>query len=118
MDNMKNDLEKLMKAASEMQESMQKAQEELNDLTVTGKAGTGEKVVTVTMNGRHDLRRVKIEPSLLTEPIDFLEDLVAAAVNDAIRKVEKVSRDKVNDLAKSFTLSKDLLNDDKAKDED
>lgn len=105
--DLKQDLEKLMKAANEMQENMQKAQEELNRLTVTGKSGGG--MVEITMNCRHDVLKVKIEPSVKEEPVEILQDVIMAAMNDAIRKVEKISKQKVNELAAGFNFSKDLM---------
>lgn len=83
----------LMKQAQKMQENMQKAQEELANMEVTGQAGGG--MVSVVMTGRHDVRRVSIDPSLLTEDKEMLEDLLAAAVNDAVRQVERQSQEKM-----------------------
>ena len=76
----------LMKQAQEMQEKMRKAQEEAARAEVTGAAGAG--LVTIVMNGRHDVVRVAIDDSVLSEDKSMLEDLLAAAVNDAVRKVE------------------------------
>jgi len=89
----KGDLGELMKQAQEMQEKMQKAQEELATAVVTGEAGAG--MVKVTMDGRHDVRRVEIDASLLSEDKEMLEDLLAAAVNDAVRKIEVQNKDKM-----------------------
>ncbi len=75
----------LMRQAQQMQETMKKAQEELAALEVTGEAGAG--MVKVVMNGRHEVRQVKIEPQLLGEDRDMLEDLLVAAINDASRRV-------------------------------
>lgn len=77
----------LMKQAQEMQEKMQKMQEELANAEVTGQSGAG--LVSVVMTGRHDVKRVAIDSSLMTEDKEVLEDLIAAAVNDAVRKVEQ-----------------------------
>lgn len=82
----KDGLGDLMKQAQQMQEEMRKAQEELAQAEVTGESGAG--LVSVIMNGRHDLKRVNIDPSLMSEDKEMLEDLLAAAVNDAVRKVE------------------------------
>lgn len=90
---MKGGLGNLMRQAQEMQTRMQKTQEEIGRLEVQGAAGAG--LVKVTMTGRHDVRRVEIDASLMTEDKEMLEDLVAAAVNDAVRKVEETSRDKM-----------------------
>ena len=84
---MKPDLGNLMKQAQQMQEKMQKAQQDLAKAEVLGEAGAG--MVKVAMTGRHDVRRVHIDDSLMTEDKEVLEDLLAAAVNDAVRKVEK-----------------------------
>ena len=86
----------LMKQAQKMQEQMQKAQAELAEAEVTGESGAG--LVKVTMNGRHDVRKVTIDPSLLTEEKEFLEDLLAAAVNDAVRKVEETQKKQMEKL--------------------
>ncbi len=90
---MKGGLGNLMKQAQEMQENMQKAQEEIANLEVTGEAGGG--MVSVVMTGKHDLKRVNIDPSLMEEDKEMLEDLLAAAVNDAVRKVESTSQEKM-----------------------
>jgi DNA-binding YbaB/EbfC family protein len=82
---MKPNLGQLMRQAQQLQENMQKAQEQLSALEVTGEAGGG--MVRVTMNGRHEVRRVQIDPSLDPTDRDMLEDLVAAACNDAVRRV-------------------------------
>ena len=82
---MKNQLAGLMKQAQQMQDNMKRAQDELALLEVEGQAGAG--LVKVVMTCRHDVKRVKIDPSLLAEDRDMLEDLVAAAMNDAVRRV-------------------------------
>ena len=79
-----------MKQAQEMQANMQKAQEELARLEVTGESGGG--MVKVTMTGKHEVRRVSIDDSLLADDKDMLEDLVAAAINDAAHKVEATTQ--------------------------
>lgn len=93
---MKADLNELMKKAGEMQEKMQKAQEEQAKKEVTGEAGAG--LVKVVMNGRHDVRRVQIDDSLMSEDKEMLEDLLAAAVNDAVRKVEANNQGQMGDI--------------------
>ncbi|MFT6552326.1 MAG: DNA-binding YbaB/EbfC family protein, partial [Zhongshania marina] len=93
---MKPDLNELMKKAAEMQEKMQKAQDEIANIEVQGESGAG--MVKVTMTGRHDVRRVSIDPSLMSEDKEMLEDLLAAAVNDAVRKVEKNNQDKMGGM--------------------
>ena len=96
------DINKLMKQAWEMQEKMQSIQEQAANAEVTGEAGTG--LVKVVMTGRHDVKSVTIDPSLLDESKDFLEDLLAAAVNDAVRKVEAKSKDAMGSLAGGINL--------------
>jgi nucleoid-associated protein EbfC len=90
---MKGQLAGLMKQAQAMQENMQKAQEAIAALEVEGQSGAG--LVKVLMTGRHDVKRVSIDSSLVGEDKDMLEDLVAAAVNDAVRKVEVASKEKM-----------------------
>jgi len=99
---MKGGLGNLMKQAQRMQETMQKAQEELADLEVTGQAGGG--MVSVVMTGRHDVKRVTIDDSLLKEDKEMLEDLLAAAVNDAVRKVEATTQEKMSGLTSGMGL--------------
>ncbi len=91
---MKNQLAGLMKQAQQMQDNMKRAQEELAQTEVEGQAGAG--LVKVTMTCRHDVKRVAIDPSLLAEDRDMLEDLVAAAVNDAVRRVEATTQEKMS----------------------
>src|SRR5690554_4233532 len=93
---MMNNMGDLMKKAQQMQEQMQKAQEEIAKAEVTGESGAG--LVKVTMNGRHDVKKVEIDPTLLTEDKEILEDLLAAAVNDAVRRVEANQKDKMSGL--------------------
>lgn len=92
----------LMKQAQEMQEKMQQVQEEIARAEVTGEAGAG--MITVTMNGRHDVSKVEIDPSLMEEDKEMLEDLLAAAVNDAVRKVESSSRAKMEEATSGMNL--------------
>lgn len=95
---MKGGLGNIMKQAQAMQEKMQKAQEELANIEVIGESGGG--MVKLTMTCRHDVKRVEIVPELLgdTDDKEILEDLMAAAVNDAVRKVEKTSQEKMAGL--------------------
>lgn len=88
-----NGLGDLMKQAQQMQANMQKMQEDLAKAEVSGEAGAG--LVRVVMNGRHDVKRVHIDASLMSEDKEMLEDLLAAAVNDAVRKVENQSREQM-----------------------
>ena len=99
---MKGGLGNLMKQAQQMQENMQKAQEEIASLEVTGESGGG--MVKVTMTGRHEARRVEIDPSLLSDDKEMLEDLVAAAINDAAHKVEAVTQERMAGMASGLNL--------------
>lgn len=87
----------LMKQAQEMQAKMQEIQEEIANLEVTGEAGAG--LVSIIMTGRHDVKKVAIDKSLLQEDKEMLEDLLAAAVNDAVRRVEEANKDRLGSLA-------------------
>lgn len=99
---MKPNLGDLMKQAQQLQDQMQKAQEKLANAEVTGEAAAG--LVKVIMTGRHDVRRVSIDPSLLTEDKEVLEDLLAAAVNDAVRRVEESNRDLMSGLTQGLNI--------------
>lgn len=92
----------MMKQAQQMQEKMAQLQEELANLEVQGQAGAG--LVTVTMTGRHDLKNVNIDDNLMSEEKDMLEDLVAAAVNDAVRKLEDANKEKMGSLTDGFQM--------------
>ena len=93
---MKNQLAGLMKQAQQMQDNLKKAQDELAQMEVEGQSGAG--LVKVVMTCKHDVKRVTIDPSLLGEDKDMLEDLVAAAVNDAVRRVEAATQEKMAGL--------------------
>ncbi|MDX2220140.1 MAG: YbaB/EbfC family nucleoid-associated protein [Burkholderiales bacterium] len=99
---MKGGLGGLMKQAQQMQENMRKMQEQLAQTEVEGQAGAG--MVKVTMTCKHDVRRVVIDPALLSEDKDMLEDLVAAAMNDAVRKVEAVTQEKMGGFTAGMGL--------------
>ena len=99
---MKGSLSDLMKQAQNMQAELQKAQEELAKAEVVGEAGAG--LVSVVMTGRHDVKRVSIDDSVFSEDKEVLEDLLAAAVNDAVRKVEARNRDAMSGLAAGMNL--------------
>ena len=99
---MKNQLAGLMKQAQAMQDNMKKAQEEIAALEVEGAAGGG--LVRVAMTGRHDVKRVHIDPSLVGEDKEVLEDLMAAAVNDAVRKVEAATQAKMSGVSAGLSL--------------
>jgi DNA-binding YbaB/EbfC family protein len=99
---MKGGIGKLMKQAQDMQANMQKAQEELANMEVTGEAGGG--LVSVVMTGRHDVKRVSIDDSLMSDDKEMLEDLLAAAVNDAVRQVERNTQEKMSGLTAGMNL--------------
>ena len=99
---MKSPLGNIMKQAQAMQENLKKAQDELAQIEVTGGAGGG--LVEVTMTCRHDIKRVSIDDTLIGDEKEVLEDLIAAAVNDAVRRVEKVSQEKMGSLTAGLTI--------------
>ena len=99
---MKGGIGNIMKQAQQLQENMQRAQLEIAGMEVTGEAGGG--MVRVTINGKHEARRVAIDPSLLGEDKDMLEDLVAAAINDATHKLEQASQAKMSSLMSGMQL--------------
>jgi len=99
---MKNQLADLMKQAQQMQDNLKRAQDELAQTEVEGQSGAG--LVKVVMTCRHDVKRVSIDPSLVGEDRDMLEDLVAAAFNDAIRRAEQVSSEKMSRLTAGLPL--------------
>lgn len=92
----------IMKQAQQMQEQMQKAQEELARKEVQGESGAG--LVKIVMNGRHDAKSVSIDSSLLGEDKEILEDLIAAAINDAVRKVEANNQDMMSGLTAGMKM--------------
>lgn len=92
----------MMKQAQQMQERMQKVQEEIASMEVTGEAGAG--MVKVTMTGSHSIRRVDIDDSLMEDDKDMLEDLIAAAFNDAARRVEEQQKEKMADVTGGMQL--------------
>ena len=95
-------MEDMMKKVQEMQAKMQQAQEEIAKLEVTGEAGAG--MVKVVMTGRNDVKDLTIDPSLLTEEKGMLEDLIAAAVNDAVRRVEEAKNEKMGGLTAGINI--------------
>jgi DNA-binding YbaB/EbfC family protein len=96
------DMKFLMQQAQRMQEQLQKAQAELAQKTVTAEAGAG--LVKVTMNGKHEVKKVEFDPSLLQEEQSFIEDLVAAAVNAAVQKVAELNRSSLGSMASGLNL--------------
>ena len=99
---MKNALGNLMQQAQKMQEDVKKVQEEIAALQVTGESGGG--LVTIVMSGKREARKVTIDPSLLGEDKDMLEDLVAAAINDAVNKVSKLKKEKMSSITAGFPM--------------
>lgn len=96
------DFNEIMNQARQMQEQMKKAQEELANKKVSGQSGAG--LVTVSMNGRHDVLGVQLDASLMSEDKAVVEDLIAAAVNDAVRKVEDQNKSSLSDVAGGLNL--------------
>ncbi len=90
-------MKQLQGMQSQVQDNMEKMQDELSKLEINGTAGAG--LVTVTMNGRHDVKRVNIDESLISEDKEMLEDLLAAAVNDCVRKVEAENKSRMGSVA-------------------
>lgn len=98
----KSGMDNLMKQAQKMQEKMQQMQEESAQLKVTGESGAG--LVKVTINGEHNCRCVEVDPSLLEDDKDMLEDLIAAAFNDAVRRITKTKKEKMAAVSSSIHL--------------
>jgi len=96
------DIGNLMKQAQQMQAQMKKMQEEIQKLEVVGESGAG--LVKVTMTGRHDVKSIVIDPELKEEGLDILQDLIAAAVNDAVRKVDTVNKEKMGGLTGGLNM--------------
>jgi hypothetical protein len=92
----------IMKQAQQMQERMQQTQEELAKIEVTGESGAG--LVKVTMTCNHNVRRVDIDPSLMDDDKEMIEDLVAAAINDAVRRIQETTKDKMGDVTGGMPL--------------
>ena len=99
---MKGGIGNLMKQAQKMQADMQKAQEEIASLEITGEAGGG--MVKVTMTGKHEVRRVEIDDSLMGDDKEMLEDLIAAATNDAVHKVERETSERMSGITSGMNL--------------
>jgi DNA-binding YbaB/EbfC family protein len=96
------DMSQLLKQAQIMQEQMQKAQEELSRMEVTGESGAG--LVKVTINGKHEVRKVELDPSLMTEERGLVEDLIAAAMNAAVKKVADNNRSSLANMTAGLNL--------------
>ncbi|VAW66372.1 Nucleoid-associated protein YaaK [hydrothermal vent metagenome] len=99
---MKGGIGNMMKQAQKMQADMQKAQEEIANMEVEGQSGGG--MVKVLMNGRHEVRRVELDDSLMGDDREMIEDLLAAAVNDAVRRIEQQSSDKMSGITAGMNL--------------
>ena len=99
---MRGNIGNLMKQAQAMQANMQKLQSELASIEVVGESGGG--MVKVTMNGRHEVRRVQLEPAVVGEDREMLEDLIAAAANDAVHKVEARTQEKMASMMGGLQL--------------
>ena len=99
---MKGGLAGLMKQAQQMQENMRKVQEQLASIEVEGQAGAG--LVKVLMTCRHDVKRVTIDPTLLSDDKEMLEDLISAAINDAVRRAEETSQEKMSGFTSGMGL--------------
>jgi DNA-binding YbaB/EbfC family protein len=98
-----NNIGNLMKQAQQLQANMQRAQAEIASLEVTGEAGGG--LAKVTMTGKHEVRRVVLDPSIVTaDDKDMLEDLIAAAINDAVQKVERTTQERMSSLMGGMNL--------------
>ena len=99
---MKGGIGNMMKQAQKMQADMQKAQEEIANMEVEGQSGGG--MVKVTMNGRHEVRRVSLDDSLMGDDKEMIEDLLAAAVNDAVRRIEKETQERMSSVTAGLNL--------------
>ena len=99
---MKGGIGQLMKQAQQMQADMQKAQEEMASLTVTGESGAG--LVRITMTCKHELKRLEIDDSLIGDDKEMMEDLIIAAFNDAVRRVEKTVQEKFSGMTAGLSL--------------
>jgi len=99
---MKNALGNIMQQAQKMQEDMKKVKEELENMEIAGESGGG--LVKIIMTGKREVRKISIDDSLVNDDKDMLEDLVAAAVNDAVRKVNKTKKEKMADVTAGIPL--------------
>ncbi|HRX69766.1 MAG: YbaB/EbfC family nucleoid-associated protein [Candidatus Competibacteraceae bacterium] len=106
---MKGGLGNLMKQAQKMQENLQKAQAEIAEMEIHGESGGG--LVRIVITGRHEVRRISIDDSLVGDDKDMLEDLVAAAFNDAVHKVERTVQDKMSGLTAGMGLPPGMMGD-------
>lgn len=98
----------LLKAAKEMQENMSKAHQELSSMEVTGQAGTDDIMVTITMNGRYNIKKTMISDGAMAEGKEIIEDLVTAAFNSAVQAVERASQEKLAKITKGMGMPQDF----------
>lgn len=96
------DINELMKQAKQMQEQMQRAQQESANTVLVGESGAG--LVKIHMNGRHDVQKVELDDGLMSEDKDVIEDLIAAAINDVVKKIEEKNRDNMSGMAAGLKL--------------
>lgn len=96
------DFNEIMKQAQQMQEKFQKAQQDLVNLEVTGESGAG--MVSVTLNGQYDVKSLDLDKTLLSEEKDVVEDLIAAAFNDGVRKLEELKKESLSGMAGGLNL--------------
>ncbi len=99
---MKGGMGNMMKQAQQMQANMEKMQKEIAEAEAIGESGAG--LVKVTINGKHDVKRVEIDPELMKDDKEMLEDLIAAAVNDANRRIEKISQEKMSSVTAGMPI--------------
>ena len=109
--DMNQNLSNLMKEAQKMQQRMQEAQQQLSQLVVRGESGGG--MVVVQMNGRHEALKLEIKSSAMAEDAEFLADVIIAAFNDAVRKVETASKEKITQLTSGLNIPTDFMKEDK-----
>ncbi len=99
---MKDGIGNIMKQAQQMQANLEKAQQDIANMEVTGESGAG--MVKVVMTGKHDVKRVDIDPALMDDDKEMLEDLIAAAVNNANRRIEEMTREKMSGVTAGMGL--------------
>jgi nucleoid-associated protein EbfC len=104
-------LNNLMKEAEKMQKRMQEAQKQLTELKVIGEAGGGTMKITVEMNGRHEVKKVNINPALMEEGHEIVGELAAAAFNDGVRKIEKESQKRIGELTSGINIPSSFIED-------
>ena len=95
-------MDKILKQAQQMQENMKRAEEEISQLEVTGEAGAG--LVKITMNGHYDCKKVQIDPSILKEDVEMVEDLVMAAINATTRQIENTKKEKMSGVTGGMNI--------------